>query len=83
VINVADRLELYFRAHTVPVTPQKEYRAKRHATQPKDALIFRCATSNDEKKELLFGAYICAELDGAEYSLAIWERWADGKIANP
>lgn len=65
--NVADTLDLYFRAHTVPVTPQKEYRAKRHATQPKDALIFRCATSNDEKKELLLGAYICAEREGSVY----------------
>jgi hypothetical protein len=64
---VTDRLDLFFRAHTVPVTPQKEYRSKRRATQPKEALIFRCATSNDEKKELLFGAYICAEREGAEY----------------
>jgi hypothetical protein len=67
VINVADRLDLFFRAHTVPVTPQKEYRAKRYATPPKDALIFRCATTTDEKKDLLFGAYICAEREGAEY----------------
>jgi hypothetical protein len=64
---VTDRCDLFFRAHTVPVTPQKEYRSKRRATQPKDALIFRCATSNDNKKELLFGAYICAEREGAEY----------------
>jgi hypothetical protein len=67
VNNVADRLDLFFRAHTIPVTPQKEYRSKRHATQLKDALIFRCATTSDEKKELLFGAYICAEREGAEY----------------
>lgn len=64
---MTDRLDLYFRAHTTPVTPQKEYRSKRRATQPKDALIFRCATTSDEKKELLFGAYICAERKGAEY----------------
>jgi hypothetical protein len=64
---MADRLDLYFRAHTVPVTPQKEYRSKRRATQPKHALIFRCATTGDEKKDLLFGAYICAELENAEY----------------
>jgi hypothetical protein len=64
---VTDRLDLSFRAHTVPVTPQKEYRAKRRATQPKDALIFRCATNNDEKKDLLFGAYICAEREGSDY----------------
>jgi hypothetical protein len=66
-MNVADRLDLFFRAHTVPVTPQKEYRSKRRASQPKAALIFRCATTSDEKKELLFGAYICAELENAEY----------------
>jgi hypothetical protein len=64
---VNDRCDLFFRAHTVPVTPQKEYRSKRHATQPKDALIFRCAPTNDEKKDLLFGAYICAELEDREY----------------
>jgi len=64
---VTDRLDLFFRAHTVPVTPQKEYRSKRHAPPPKDALIFRCATTNDEKKELLFGAYICAELEDRAY----------------
>jgi hypothetical protein len=64
---VTDRLDLYFRAHTTPVTPQKEYRSKRRASQPKDALIFRCATTGDEKKDLLFGAYICAQLEGAEY----------------
>jgi hypothetical protein len=64
---MTDRLDLFFRAHTGPVTPQKEYRSKRRATQPKDALIFRCATTGDEKKNLLFGAYICAELENAEY----------------
>jgi hypothetical protein len=64
---MADRLDLHFRAHTVPVTPQKEYRSKRRATQPKAALIFRCATTGDEKKDLLFGAYICAELEDADF----------------
>jgi hypothetical protein len=67
VLNVTDRLDLFFRAHTIPVTPQKEYRSKRRATQPRGALIFRCATTGDEKKDLLFGAYICAELENAEY----------------
>ena len=65
--NVTDRLDLFFRAHTIPVTAQKEYRSKQRASQPKHALIFRCATTGDEKDELLFGAYICAELEGAEY----------------
>jgi hypothetical protein len=64
---MADRLDLYFRAHSTPVTAQREYRSKRRTSQPKDALIFRCATTGDEKKDLLFGAYICAELEGAEY----------------
>jgi hypothetical protein len=63
---VTDRLDLFFRAHTTPIAPQKEYRSKRRTSQPKNALIFRCATTGDEKKELLFGAYICAELK-AEY----------------
>ena len=67
MMNVADRLDLFFRAHTVPLTPQKEYRSKRRANQPKHALIFRCATTGDEKKELLFGSYICAELENDEY----------------
>src|SRR5450631_3511693 len=66
-MNVADRLDLYFRAHTITVTPQKEYRSKRRASQPKEALIFRSATTGDEKKDLLFGAYICAELEDAEF----------------
>jgi len=64
---MTDKLDLYLRAHTTPVTPQKEYRSKRRASQPKGALIFRCATTSDEKKDLLFGAYICAELKDAEY----------------
>jgi hypothetical protein len=64
---VTDRLDLYFRAHTIPVTPQKEYRSKRRASQPKEALIFRCATTGDEKEDLLFGAYVCAEWKDAEY----------------
>ena len=64
---MTDRLDLYFRAHTVPVTPQKEYKSKRGATQPREALIFRCATTADAKRELLFGAYISAELERGEY----------------
>jgi hypothetical protein len=64
---VTDRLDLFFRAHTTPIAPQKEYRSKRRTSQPKNALIFRCVTTGDEKKELLFGAYICAELKDKEY----------------
>jgi hypothetical protein len=65
--KVSDTLDLFFRAHTVPVTPQKVFGAKRRITQPTDALILRCAATNDEKKELLCGAYICPEREGAEY----------------
>jgi len=64
---VTDRLDLFFRAHTIPVTAQKEYRSKRRATKPKGALIFRCASTGDERKDLLFGAYVCAELESEEY----------------
>jgi hypothetical protein len=64
---MTDKLDLYFRAHTIPVTPQKEYHGNRRASQPKQALIFRCATTSDEKKDLLFGVYICAELEGVDY----------------
>ncbi len=64
---MTDTFDPYFRAITIPITAQKEYRSKRHAKQPKHALIFRCATTGDEKKDLLFGAYICAELEDAEY----------------
>src|SRR5207245_735500 len=31
------------------------------------ALIFHCATTPDEKQELLFGAYICAQLINGEW----------------
>ncbi len=64
---MTDRLDPYFRAHTIPVTPQKEYRSNRRASQPNEALIFRCATTGDEKKDLLFGACVCAEWKDAEY----------------
>lgn len=64
---MTDRYDPFFRAYTIPVAPVKEYRSKRGATQPKNALIFRCATTNDEKKELLFGAYICSEREGPGY----------------
>jgi hypothetical protein len=62
-----DRLDLYFRAHTIPVELREERRTGRRAKEPKDALIFRCATTADERQDLLFGAYICAELKGPEW----------------
>ncbi len=64
---MADKLDPYFRALTIPVKLQKEGRTSRRAKEPKDALIFRCATTADEKRELLFGAYICAELIDLEW----------------
>lgn len=67
MINVADRLDLYFRAHTIPVNPQKEYRARREGTTPENALIFQCTSTPDERQDLLFGAYVCAHLKDGEY----------------
>jgi hypothetical protein len=64
---MADRLDLHFRAHTVPVKPQKEHRTNRHAKRPEHALIFRCAKTDDEKQSLLFGAYICARIKDGKY----------------
>ena len=64
---MADRHDLNCRAYTTPVTPQEEYRSKRRVGQPKDALIFRCATTTDEKKDPVFGAYVCAGLKDGDY----------------
>jgi hypothetical protein len=64
---MGDRRDLYFRAHTVPVTPLKASRKSRYPDLPTNALIFHCATTNDEKQEFLFGAYICARLEGAHF----------------
>jgi len=64
-MNMAERFDLYFRTHTVPVKEQKERRAAWRAKTPEFALIFHCATTPDEKQDLLFGAYICAQqIDG-------------------
>jgi hypothetical protein len=69
-MNMDDRVDLYFRAHTRPVDAQKaEHWTDRHAAgEPAHALIFRCVTTADEKQELLFGAYICAEPEGLEWA---------------
>src|SRR5215813_3404883 len=64
---MADKLDLYFRAHTIPVNAQKELWTGQHGKEPEHALIFHCATTGDEKKELVFGAYVCAQLEGARY----------------
>jgi hypothetical protein len=60
---MADRQDLYLRAHAVPLRPQKEYQDNRPAKMPEDALIFHCATTGDESKNLLLGAYVCARLE--------------------
>ena len=64
---MTDKLDLFFRAHTIPGTKQKKYRKNRHATMPEDALIFRSVTTGDEKKDLLFGAYVCAQLQDSQF----------------
>jgi hypothetical protein len=64
---MADKLDLYFRAHTIPVELQDEHWTDRHAKQPEDALIFHCMTTDDERQDLLFGAYICAQLKDGKY----------------
>jgi hypothetical protein len=64
---MANNPDLYFRAHTIPIESQKQQRTGRRASQPEHALIFRCATTGDEKKDLLFGAYICAALKDSEW----------------
>jgi len=65
---MADRLDVYFRAHTVPVKLKEERRTGRRAKELEHALIFRCATTSDKRQDLLFGAYICAELKGPEWA---------------
>jgi len=62
-----DRLDLYFRAHTVPLKSQVESWAAGHVTEPEQALIFHCVPTADEKQDPLFGAYICAQLENGNY----------------
>jgi hypothetical protein len=54
-----DKLDLYFRAHTIPVNNQKESWASGHVPEPESAVIFQCMHTADEKQDPLFGAYIC------------------------
>src|SRR5579885_2505498 len=63
-----DRLDLYFRAHSLPLAlAQEEYRQGRRAKMPTEALIFHCATTGDEGEELLFGGYMCAQMRGGQF----------------
>ena len=68
---MSDRLDLYFRAHTVPITAadqRKKKRRKRNDNKlPKDALFFRCVRTADQRQEFLLGAYVCAELVNGTY----------------
>jgi hypothetical protein len=64
---MADRLDLYFRGHTIPVESHTEQGMGQHSKRPEHALIFRCSTTADEKQDLVFGAYICAELEDNKY----------------
>ena len=64
---MADRLDLYFRAHTTPADAQTENWKTGDANSPKQALIFHCATTNDERQDLLFGAYISAHLKDGQF----------------
>ncbi len=64
---MADRLDLYFRGHTIPEAGQTaDWRAE-NAKVPEHALIFHCATTNDERQDPLVGAYICAKLKDGNY----------------
>src|SRR2546430_4149933 len=65
--NQHGRLDLYFRSHTIPAKSQEEYRTELRAIEPEHALIFHSATAADQRQDLLFGAYICAQLENNEY----------------
>jgi len=62
-----DKLDLYFRAHTIPVESQEESWKGGDGAEPESALIFRCVPTADEKQDPLFGAYICAQLEDGKY----------------
>ena len=62
-----DRLDLYFRAHTIPSKSHEESWTAGHVAEPEQALIFRCVPTADEKQDPLFGAYICADFEDGNY----------------
>jgi hypothetical protein len=66
-ILMAGKLDHYFRALTSPLKPQPDYRADRRISQPEHALIFPCFTTTTATQELVFGAYICAQLKNGNY----------------
>jgi len=63
-----DKLDLYFRAHTIPFKHQEKSWADGPATEPENAVIFHCVSTADEKPDPLFGAYICAQLEDGKYT---------------
>ena len=65
--NQRGRLDLYFRAHTVPANSQEKYRSEQQAYEPEHALIFHCATPANQRQDLLFGGYVCAQLQDGQY----------------
>ncbi len=64
---MAGQLDLYFRAYTIAQDAEFEERRQGNIKQPDHALIFHCVTSSDERKDLVFGAYICAQRKKAEF----------------
>jgi hypothetical protein len=66
-INMPDRLDLYFRAHTSPVDAEEDNWKGGRTKQPEHALIFHCATVKAGHQELLVGAYVCATLKDGNF----------------
>ncbi len=64
---MADRLDLYFRAHTTLMDCEEENWKAGQVEQPEHALIFHCATTQGGRQDLLVGAYICAKLKDGNY----------------
>jgi hypothetical protein len=59
LVNMANRLDLYFREHTVPAKSEKEYRSDQHATQSPMAsalLVTTIAAESPLNTERLRGA---------------------------
>jgi hypothetical protein len=66
-IKIIDKLDLYFRAHTIPPNYQKESWAGGHVIEPENAVIFHCVPTADEEQDPLCGAYVCAQLEDGKY----------------
>src|SRR5215468_10788050 len=64
---MSERLDLYFRGDTIPVEKQPERRTGRRAQKPELELIFHCANTANERQDLLFCSYICAQLIDGKY----------------